>query len=100
GLFPERQHSAWRQDSFINDWNCVRCICHSEADGQSIVIPLNSSVLDESANPKCSANRSFPGRNLRRTEKENEIVFESGQHQPRGETQRSQATTNKNDSLM
>src|SRR5207237_3119813 len=87
-----------RQDSFVNNRNAVRRIGHREAHRQSVVIALQSSIFNQSADAKCLINRGLLCHNLAGAEKENQIVSEGAQYQPGRQPQRRETYADKNNS--
>src|SRR5258706_16478550 len=88
------------QNAFVNNRNCIRGVGDGEANRQAIVVTFEAAVLDQSTDAKRLAHWRFFGRNLRRTKKENQIVLERSQHQPRCQAQCRETTTDKDDSLV
>src|ERR1051325_2213700 len=52
-----------------------------DADGQTVAVALQRSVLHQPTNAKSFVNRRLPGCDLRRTEEEHQIVLKGAEHE-------------------
>src|SRR6266567_7186343 len=89
-----------RQNSLVDNRNAVRRVSHAETHSKPISVAFERSVFHQATDPKRAANRSFFRRDLCRTKKEDEIISEGTQYQPRRQSQRSQADNDKDNSFM
>lgn len=88
------------KDSFVHDWNGVRCVSHRKVDRQSISVAFQRPVLDQAADAKCLSDRRLLRCDLRRAEKEDEIISKRPEYKPCGQPDRSQASTDKDNSFV
>src|SRR3989442_15436402 len=88
------------QDAFVNNGNRVRCISNSEVNCQSVTLPFQTSILTQAANAKGLVNRRFFRGDLRRTEKENQVLAKSSEDEPRRQSERCQAGNDEGNSLV
>src|ERR1051325_150545 len=65
------------KNSFVDNRNALGCVSNREADGQTVAVALQRSVLHQPTNAKSFVNLRLPGCDLRRTEEEHQIVLKA-----------------------
>ena len=88
------------KDSFVHHRNTSGGICNYEPNCQTVVVSLETALLNQTADSESPVCRRFLGSNLRGAEEKYEVILEGIQNQKRRDSETGKPRQNKENALM